>query len=122
MAPKIRIPPMMYIRAVMNMLGVSARIAPKMMLPTPTMGKVGDSPAMTFPYASVILYSDTCFLALIYTTSEMTPERKNSTPIATVIQVTVLSGYLMSKMPTAMAQMARKTELCNIFIIRNYSI
>jgi hypothetical protein len=52
----------------------------------------------------------------------MMPERKNSTPMATVIHVTVLSGYLMSSIPTAMAQMARKNELCNIFIMGLNSI
>ena len=114
-------PPIMYIRAVMKMLGVRARMAPRMMLPTPTIGKVGCSPATTFPSASVILYSETFLLALIYTTSEMIPERKNRTPMATVIQVTVLSGYLISRIPTAMAEMARNTELCNIFIIGNSS-
>ena len=27
-----------------------------------------------------------------------------------------VGGYLINRIPTAMAQMARKTELCNIFI------
>jgi hypothetical protein len=46
----------------------------------------------------------------------MTPDNRKSIPIATVIQVTVLSGNFINMIPMAMAQIARKMELCNIFI------
>ena len=51
-----------------------------------------------------------------YTVQEMTPERKNKTPMRMVSQVAVSSRYLMSSVPTMMAMMARKKELCNTFI------
>jgi hypothetical protein len=41
----------------------------------------------------------------------MMPDSKKSIPIATVIHVTVLSGYLINRIPMAIALTARKTEL-----------
>jgi hypothetical protein len=94
-----------------------------MALPIPTIGKVGFTIAMRFPSASVRYApsgSDSCLFACLnvckYTTMEMIPDKRNNMPMATVIQVTVLPGYLTSIMPIAIAQMERKTELCNIFI------
>ena len=43
----------------------------------------------------------------------MTPERKNKTPMAMVIQVTVCSRYWMSRTPTMMAHTARNIQLCS---------
>ena len=48
----------------------------------------------------------------------MTPERKNKTPMAMVIQVTVCSRYWMSRTPTMMAHTARNIELCITFILK----
>lgn len=42
------------------------------------------------------------------------------TPMAMVIQRTVLSGLLISNMPVMIAQIARKTELLNIFMVNLY--
>ena len=42
--------------------------------------------------------------------------------MAIVIQRTVLSGLLMSSMPVAMAQIARKTALLNIFMANQYML
>jgi len=47
----------------------------------------------------------------------MSPDRANSTPMVITMPVTVLSGYLMSNTPTAMAVRARKKELCRIFMM-----
>jgi hypothetical protein len=41
----------------------------------------------------------------------MRPDNRNRMPMATVIHVTVLSGYFINKIPMAIALMARKIEL-----------
>jgi hypothetical protein len=48
------------------------------------------------------------------------PESRNITPIVITIPITVLSGYLTSKMPAAIAARARKKELCSIFMLYLY--
>ena len=52
----------------------------------------------------------------------MTPETRNSKPMAIVIPLTVLSGFFISIAPTAIEQMARNTELCNTFIILSFKL
>ena len=48
--------------------------------------------------------------------TDVSPERKNSTPMAMVSHVTVSSRYFTKRAPTMIATTARKTELCNNLI------
>ena len=50
------------------------------------------------------------------------PDKRNNTPMAIVIQVTVFPGYFISIIPMAIEHIARKTELCNIFILLYFLI
>ena len=115
-APSRMIAPSTYISDVTKAPGMRASTKPSIVLPRPTMGNAGFPPAMIFPSASYTSFSAECMRALKYATHEMMPETRNSTPMAIVIPLTVLSGFLMSIVPTAMAQTARNTELCSIFM------
>jgi hypothetical protein len=46
----------------------------------------------------------------------MSPEMKNNVPQAIVSHRTVSSRYLMIRVPTMIATIARINELCNVFI------
>ena len=104
----------------MNTLGIKAKIMPRIRLPKPTIGNFGVVPIICLPLASESICPcifSAVRLALKYVIREMTPDRKNNTPIAMVIHVTVCSRYWMSKTPMMMAQTARNKELCTTFII-----
>ena len=94
-------------------------VRPRMMLPTPTMGKVGWAPLMTRPLRSMMVYSCEWRRAIQYEIMAMRPDSRNSVPMASVSHLTPLSGNFNSSTPMTIEQMARKMELCSSFIVVN---
>ena len=115
-APRMSMAASMYMRKPTNTVGMSARMSPRMRLPSPTMGNCGLNPVSCLPLAS-----NTCGMSLLrraakYVAHDTTPDRKNSTPMAIVIHVTVCSRYFTSNAPTITAHKERTNELCITFI------
>ena len=85
-APSIMSTPSTYISDFTNTPGMMARVSPSSMLPMPTSGNGGRGEAISRPSAS---YSSapTAFLrALRYVAHDITPDTRNITPMAMVIQ------------------------------------
>ena len=115
-APRMSMAARIYMRLLTNVPGIMARIRPRIRLPRPTMGNAGRMPRSWRPCASNTCTSSLRLRAMRYEAHEKTPDMKNNTPMAIVIHVTVCSRYLTSSAPTTMAQIARRSELCNTFI------